>query len=361
MRLFLLLPVLLLWTPALAVSADPTAKPAPPPALVRTDTVTLGTVRTPVSLIGTAEPRRVSEVASETAGLVESLEVRRGKLVKQGAPLVRMRPVRQKLLLDQAVAERGETEARLVKAEDDARRAGELFAKNFISPEELQTRTVDREVFRRQLGRIDATIALLEDRLERLTIRAPFSGQVVAEKCEAGQWLDEGDAAMTLADLGEVRILVPVPEQQITAVKVGDEVVARFDALPHETFSARVAAVVPQADVASRSFPVEIRIANPKGRILSGMLGRVTFPLGSKRQAALIPKDALIPQPDGGSTLVRVVNGQAEILPVRLLTSVADRYAVEPLQGELGAGDRVVTRGNERLRNGQAVAESQAD
>lgn len=335
-------------------------KPQAPPALVVTDSVTIGTVRTPISLIGTAEPRRYAEVASETAGLVEKLEVRRGAVVTQGDPLVRLRPVRQQLLLDQARAERSETEARLKKAEDDARRADDLFRKNYISQEEMQARSLDRDVFKRQLGRLDAAIALIEDRLDRLVIRAPFSGQVVAERCERGQWLDEGDVAMTLADLTEIRILVPVPEQQINAVQTGEKVVASFDAIQGETFSGRVAAIVPQADVASRSFPVEIRVANPRGRILSGMLGRVIFPLGSERQATLVPKDALVPQPDGSSTLVRVTNGQAQILRVKLLSSVGERYAVEALQGELQAGDRVVIRGNERLRDGQSVTEGGA-
>jgi len=57
---------------------------------------------------------------------------------------------------------------------------------------------------------------------------------------------------------------------------------------------------------------------------------------------------------------VKVVDGAATIVPVQVLESQEERFAVEPLQGELTAGDRVVVRGNERLRPGQPVSEAAA-
>lgn len=333
------------------------SKHGPPPALVVTAPVTAEMVRAPLILVGTAEPRYQAAVATEGAGRVEALPARRGEQVAQGAPLARLRTLPLELRLQEGRARQAEVEARIAKAQADARRGESLFAQKFISEEELQTLTTELAALRRQREQVAAELRLLQDQLKRLEVRAPFAGRVVEENTEIGEWLGEGDPVVLLADLSVVHVVVPVPERQIGEIAPGLKVEVVFDALPGRTFPGEVAAIVPQADQATRTFPVEISIPNPEGRILAGMLARITFHLGEPRPALLVPKDALVPQPGGGGHLVKVDAGRAVIVPVRVTGTYGQHYAVESSGPPLAPGDRVVVRGNERLRPGQTVKE----
>lgn len=304
---------------------------------------------------------RLSEVATETGGLVENITARQGARVKKGDSLLQLRNVRQKLLLGEAEARQKEVRARLKKAEADTRRAEDLFEKKFISDEELNARTTERDSLLRQIDQLQAAIELIGDRLDRMTLRAPFSGVVVKEQTETGQWLGEGDAALTLADLTTVKVMVPVPERLIASIHIGSSVAVHVDALPKREFTGMVAAIIPLAEADARTFPVQIDVANSDGAILGSMLARATFQVGPKTETAFIPKDALVPRPDGSSYVIKVVDGKAELIPVKVLIGKESQFAVIPLQGDLQAGDRVVVRGNERLRPGQAVAEATSD
>jgi len=353
----LLLPILAF--PVFAQSGGESAPKGPPPAPVVTAPVQEEQVGKPLTLVGTTEPRYEAAVAADEEGRVEALAARRGERVEQGEQLVRLRTRPLELQLQEALARRREIDARIAQAKADAERARKLFAQKFISEQELQALTTEVQTLRRQQEQAGAEIRLVRDRLSNMAVRAPFSGQVMEENTEIGQWLNTGDPVVVLADLSVVHVMTPVPEQQLGGIKMGDEVGVRFDALPGREFPGEVTAIIPQADPATRTFPVQVSVPNPQGRILAGMLARVTFS-GNPRRALLIPKDALIPQPGGGGQVAKVADGRAVIFPVQVEGAYGSRYAVTPLEGELAPGDRVVIRGNERLRPGQAVAEKDA-
>ena len=132
---------------------------------------------------------------------------------------------------------------------------------------------------------------------------------------------------------------------------MGDSSEVHFDALPDRKYKGIVDAIIPRADRAGRTFPVRIEIPNPKGTIKTGMLGRVTLPVGNSHKAILIPKDALVLSGVGKS--VYVVNDQTAHL-VQVKTGSAHGSLIE-VEGNLKAGQQVVVRGNERLRPGQPV------
>jgi RND family efflux transporter MFP subunit len=343
---------------AMAQSEKENAKKEVPAAPVVTAPVEEGNIRPSLTLVGSAEPRYTAAVAGEVEGLVQELIARKGDHVAKGDVLARQRTVPLKLRLKQTQAQLSETQARLEKAKADLRRAENLFAQKFTSEEQLQGRRTDLDALKEQIRRLRAAINIVEDNLARMEIRAPFAGTVVAEKTEVGQWLDTGEPVVTLADLSVIHIMVPVPEQKISRIVRNDRVRVKIDALPAREFSGTIAAIVPQADTASRSFPVQVNVENGDGAILSGMLARVIFQPVTLQSALLVPKDALVPQPEGGGYLVKVSDGKAAWIQVRVLETYKDRYAVEALNNDLFAGDRVITRGNERVRPGQEVQDT---
>ncbi len=352
-----LLTIPLLFCGDVALGEPAKTKP-PPAALVVTAPVEQAQVRPPLTLVGTTQPRYTAEVACEVEGLVERLDARKGDRVRKGDILARQRILTRKLRLQESRAQRREVLARIEKAEADVRRAERLFVQKFISEEQLQERRTDLDALRQQERRLSASIRIVEDSLARMEIRAPFDGSVVAERTEVGQWLEAGDPVIVLTDLSVIHIMVPVPEQQIGRITQGDSVAVTIDAFPGRALSGTIAAIVPRADTGSRSFPVQVNVDNADGAILAGMLARVTFHPVTLPAALVVPKDALVPQPEGGGYLVKVSDGTASWVQVRVLESYGDRYAVDPLNKDLAAGDRVIVRGNERVRPGQHVREA---
>ncbi len=332
----------------------------PPPSLVDTAPVASEAPTAPRTFVGTTEPRYSAAVAGEVAGLVEELNVREGEAVERGQVLARLRSRQIELQIDEARALLGEIEARTAKAKADVQRAQRLRGEQILSEEEFQRRETELAALRQSALRQQAAIKVLQDRLARMTIRAPFSGQIVAEETEVGEWLGQGDTVAELIDISSVRVVVPVPEQALAQIRGAASAEVTFDALPGRSYRGNVSAIIPRADLASRTFPVEVTIDNSDGEILAGMLARATFTGESAESALLIPKDALVLQPGEGDYVVKVEEGLAVIVPVQVIDTFATRYAVTPLDGELDAADRVVIRGNERLRPGQAVREAAA-
>lgn len=353
--------VLLVSTAAETQSQNKGAQKRAEGALVVTAAVEEGNIRPPLTLVGTAQPRYVAAVACEVAGRVENLAARKGDPVEKGDVLARQRTLPVNLRLRESRARLREVQSRIAKAKADLVREENLFAQKFTSEEQLHARRTDLYALREQEQRLRAAIRIVEDNLASMEIRAPFAGIVVEERTEAGQWLDEGDAVVVLADLSFIHVMVPVPEQHVVNLVRGDTVVVGIEALPDRDFSGTITAIVPQADGGSRAFPVQVEVENPDGVILSGMLARVTFHPVTHANALLVPKDALVPQPGGGGYVVKVADGKAAWVQVRILDSDQSRYAVVAVENDLAAGDSVVTRGNERLRPGQAVRKAASD
>jgi len=350
----------LLAAPAPARAEERTAAPAVAPAPVVTAVVEQSRLRIPATFVGSAEPRFSAAVAAEVDGLVEELRTRKGARVAKGEVLARLRSYPTELQLEEARAALAEVQARLAKAEADLQRARALFTDKFISAEELQGRQTEHDALEQAVRRQSATVKVLVDRLSRMAIRAPFAGQVVLEATEVGQWLAEGDKVLELADLSLVKVMVPVPERFLPRLAAKAPAEVTFDALPGAVFNGTLTAIVPRGDPAARTFPVEVSVVNPRGEVLAGMLARVTFRAGQEEEQLLIPKDAFVPHADGGGHVVVVRDEKAVIVPVQVMAAAERHFAVRPIEGELAAGERVVTRGNERLRAGQPLREAAA-
>jgi multidrug efflux pump subunit AcrA (membrane-fusion protein) len=387
--------VMLLWAGVAAAQQMPPAPVVVAPVVERE----VGARR---SFVGTVEASRLSTVGSEVEGVVVEYLAREGDRVERGQVLARLRTRLLEIRLDgeratlelrkHALAELengsrpeeiAQVKARLARAtiavevnDWKLARAVKLEKTNVISETELY----DARLAARQAGddleaakaaldlveagprqeRIDQAraqtkvqetrIAQLEDDLERHTIRAPFDGYVVAEHTEVGQWLAKGDAVAAVAALDEVDVRVPVVEDYVRGVKLGLELTVTIDALPGQRLKGRIDAIVPQADARARTFPVKIRVKNPHDEsgvlIKAGMFARIHVPVGKRRNALVVPKDALVL---GGAQPIVFVVRDGLAVPVPVKTGIAVDSLIQ-VEGRIAAGDLVVVRGNERLR-----------
>lgn len=363
------------------------------------------------SFVGTAVARRLATIGSAVDGRVIEFFVESGQAVEKDEPLAQLLTNTLEIEIAAAEAELALRQAELDELENGSRpaeiaaaraaraaadiafryaesrfeRGQQLIQTGGISQDEfdnwrseyLRTQEVlnqvqkslelieegpRQETIQQARARVESqrqAVALLEDRLQKYTIRAPFDGYVVVEHTERGAWLQQGAAVADVAEVDPLEIEAYVPQSFIRHVRSGVECTIRIDGDEGAPLKGKVHRVVPQANVQSRTFPVRIVVENPLvdggHNLLPGMLTHVAIPLGTPASALLAPKDALRL---GGSTpiLVRVTDGKAEFVPVTTGRSDGERIEVRSVgDATLSEGDQVVVRGNERLRPGQPV------
>ena len=328
------------------------AQPQGGPVPVRYTEARQGQVRSTLELTGTVEARRSSLVASEVEGKVVSFEARQGDRVERGAPLARLRRENLRLRLEAAEASLQEAKARLSLAETNLQRTRELHREEVVSRQLLDDAVSEQEAAKARVEQLRAEVARLRDDLERSIIRAPFTGVVVEEHTEEGEWISAGGPVLELVDTGELEVTVELPERQFGELAEGRPVTVRLRALGDVTVEGEIRAVVPRADPQARTFPVKVRIPNQEGRIGVGMLARVRIPVGEPTTGVLVPKDALVEQ--GTDWVVYEIEADDTVRPVPVRRGGAQGIWIA-VEGPVEPGDRIVTRGNERLRSGAQV------
>ncbi len=219
-----------------------------------------------------------------------------------------------------------------------------------------------------------AEVRRLAEMRENYTIRTPFEGFVIRKMTEVGQWVAAGDPVFEIIQLDPIELVINVPQDYIHPIQ-GSLDAARESGAPMSAQVAieavsgvlvgEVTQIVPQADLRSRSFPVKIRLQNPKsaaGYLLkSGMLGRASFFVGAEKEMLMVPKDALVlgqqikvmaadeqPVPGDPKATTLVVRS----VPVDVGAALGNWIQVT---GMLQPDERVVIRGNERLMPGQTL------
>jgi RND family efflux transporter MFP subunit len=310
-------------------------------------------VRRTIVLPGSVASRTESLVASEVEGLVVELTAREGTPVRQGQTIAKLRSDQLELRLAAAEADLREAAARLTLAENNLTRSRELFESQVLSKGQLDDSQSEFNAWQGRAERLKAEIASIKLDVERSTIRAPFAGVIVAERCAVGEWIGQGDPVAELISLYDLEIQVDVPERYFSTIQPGYETAVQFESLPGYELSAKVSAVVPRANPQARTFPVKVRINNKEGKVGAGMLAQVSFSAGESYRATVVPKDAVITR--GERRFVYVVAEDSTVSQVPVETGVGAGAWVE-IESGLKPGTKVVTRGNERLQPGQKVA-----
>jgi RND family efflux transporter MFP subunit len=323
-----------------------------PPSAVRYTEVRERQVSGQLVLPGSVESNTVSLVASEVAGLVIEYPVEEGDTVKTGHTLAVLNRRSLELRLHAAEGQLKEAEARQKLAQRNFERAKELFDSKVFSQQQLDDTFYEFNAWQGRIDNLKAEIDRIRYDIESGTITAPFDGVVVKKHTELGQWLAVGDPVVELLSLDQLDVVVNIPEQYYPAIRAGAAVRVAFEALPGTNIAGKIHAIIPRADPQARTFPVKVRIPDRTGRIGVGMLAQVSLPGGGARRATIVPKDAVVIR--GNERLVYLMNGDNTVSPVTVQTGNGVGAWIE-VQGALEAGQRVVTRGNERLRPGQLV------
>lgn len=342
------------WTAwiALTVVAIASQAQGPPATPVKFTEVQRHDVRRTVALTGSVESRRDSVVASEVEGLVQALLARDGDRVEKGQPLVRLRRQNLQLRLQAVEGQIKEARARESLALTSLERSQGLFDERIISQQQLDDAASEYEAWQGRVAQLEAEEARLQDDLDRATVRAPFTGIVVAERVAEGEWIGEGGAVIEMIDYTDLEVTIDVPERSYGGLQTGANARVLISSLGNLEVDGVVRAIVPRADARARTFPVKIAIDNQEGTIAVGMLAQVFLPVGEPFTAIIVPKDAVVEQ--GNQKFVYRIQDDQTAERVNVVPGPA--AGVWVVVGDaLQVGDRVITRGNERVFPGQPV------
>jgi RND family efflux transporter MFP subunit len=316
--------------------------------------------------IGTVQPMVRSTLAAEEEGLVDERLFDEGQQVQQGAVLIRTNAdlVRAQLAASGAVVEALKSQIEQATAERDrakleVERMRPVIEQRAAPQKELDDAERDYRVSVAILANRRATLAEKQADLQRMRImlarsevRSPFDGVISRRYVEVGQWVKQGDPVADVVQLNPLHVRTNVPENLVAQLRVGDAVAITIDALPERQFEGRIDRVLPEADPATRTFAVDVKLENPDGLIRPGFFARATFYSGSDEPALLVPRDAVVNR-GTVSHVIAVREGKAVLAPIRIISGVGDIMAVR--SEDLTAGETVVTKGNEALVGGEAL------
>ena len=290
--------------------------------------------------VGTLKSAQRTEISARVLAPIDRISVSAGQAVEAGETLVELdrRDLQNKL--GQTQASLVAAEATLKRAENAYGRAVQMHQKNAISQADMDDRTADLQVARAMLSQAEQAVAEAEVRLSYTTITAPKPGVIVDRLAEPGDMARPGDPLLVLYDPTTLRLEVPVMENLAIGLKPGDELIVQIDALANRQVKAAIDEIVPQAEAASRSFLVKVKLPRSED-LFEGMFGRLKIPVGTRRHLCL-HTDAV--QTIGQLQFVDVVKSEDTLELERRFIRVGrygDPNHREVLSG-LKAGERVL-------------------
>lgn len=289
-------------------------------------------------LSGLSEPARLVTLRAELAGRVVDTPVAQGERVPAGAPIVRLDPRERPERVR-------ELEAKLAQRELEYEAASRLGARGF----QAETRVAEA---RAALEEARARLAEARAELARTVIRAPFDGRLERRLVEVGDFLEIGQEVGVLVEPRPFLIVARAPENRVGLLRPGLEGSARL--ADGRTLEGRLRFVARRAEDATRTFRIELEIADPPADLAAGMTARLTIRL-PEVAAHRLPASVLVLD-DVGRIGVRLVaeDDRVRFAAVEIvraeggtlwLAGLPGRARVITVgQGFVGEGERVLVR-----------------
>ena len=325
--------------------------PQRPPAKVVVSDVTTGLMAPEAEFVGTVYYQEVSDLAAEVDGRVETVSFEEGQRVRRGDILVTINADLLKKDLQATQASYEQVLTSLEMSRKDLGRNEQLFEEELLSEREYDNYRYVVKGFEKQALSLKADVERLEMEMKKKSISSPFDGVVLQRHVDRGEWLSSGSPVATIGKDDVVDIVVDLPERVVAFVSTGLDVEVRAGGRQAE---GRVFALVPRGNVSTRTFPAKIRLEN-RSNLIEGMEARVRLPVGKKRESLVVDRDAVLTMA-GTTVLYAVVDNKAVKMEVEVVGYEGLKAGV--LAEGLREGMKVVIKGNERLRQGQAVTYS---
>jgi membrane fusion protein (multidrug efflux system) len=313
----------------------------PPPTTVAVATATETDWRPYLEAIGTLVATQGVFVSAEIAGKVREIHFESGEPVAAGTLLLQLDDSIEQAEVQGLVAEAG-----LGKLEFE--RAAQMLTDKLGSQ-------ADYDRTRANLQKTQADLAAKRALLEKKAIHAPFSGILGIRKVDVGAYLEPGDDIVSLQQLDPIYADFSLPERYQSSITHGQQVSIRVKAWPDEHFEGVISAIDPRIDSNTRSVSIRATLANPKLLLHPGMFAQVQLLLPVISNVVTVPQTAVMYNPYGDAVFVVLERDGALTVEYRQVQTGKVRDGRVEIRSGLQAGERVVSAGQLKLRNGMAI------
>jgi len=315
--------------------------------------------------VGTLDGFINAQIRAKVQGYLLTKPYQEGSLVKEGEVLFQLDPRQYQAGLDQAKADVAQSQAILVRSQQNVARYRPLVAKGAVSKKELDDAIQTTEANR---ASVDAARAALENaklNLEWTTVRSPIAGIAGIAQAQIGDLIAPSTLMTTVSQVDPIKVYVPISEQEYLrfSARNGDAtdgsqpdkrpplqlVLADGSVYEHP---GKVTAVNREVAVQTGSLQVQAVFPNPDNKLRPGGYAKIRAVTDLRQNAAVVPQRAV--QEVQGNYQVAVVgkDDTVEIRTVKVGPKSGGEWVIE--QG-VQPGERVVTEGLQKVRTGTKV------
>ncbi len=296
-----------------------------------------------VNAVGSLEAVDGTEITAQIAGNVTRIAFRSGARVHEGQLLVSLDDSSELALLHA-------DQAKLELAMATLTRTRKLYAAHAASQSDLQTAEANGGAARAAVEGDQAT-------LKKLHITAPFDGVAGIREVSRGQYVSPGTNIVSLQSYDPLLLDFSLPQNNVSEIAAGQGVAFTVNSYPDKTFKGRVTATGSQVDPATRNIALQATLDNSHDLLRPGMYGNVKLAVGKALHGVVVPNTAITYNTFGDNVYIVTPGPNHALIAHERTVQVRDqRDGSVLIAAGVKAGDTVVTAGQNKLRDGAAVA-----
>lgn len=329
-------------------------QPAPPPSPVQVAEVKKTFFTPTVEIVGSVYSRHNVTLTAGVSGRLDFVAEPGTYLMKdQEVARVDQLPLKLQQAEQNAVIKRAKINQQYLKRE--LQRLKELRQTNSASAFQYDQTQSQYELAQADLEIAHLKLKQIEDQLSRTIIKAPFDGVITERMREAGGEINRSDVLVSMLDTDNLEGRVFVPVKYLPYIRHVSKIIVQND---NDSVEASIKAIIPAADTRSQSFELRVSLpASDESLWTAGQLIKASLPVQKPQEALTVHRDALILRREG--TFVVVIDSENKAHRHQVQVGEGQEDWVSVTGRDLQHGDKVATRGAERLRDGQVVAIAQ--
>lgn len=313
-----------------------------------------------VSFVGEVEPSLFTDLKSEVSGRIDKVHVVPGDRVKKDAILLELDQSELLTQIEEASLDIEGSRLALEKSGLDYNSKKDLHGKGFVSEREFKDAEIDQSLAENALAIKKSRFQLLQDKLEKTTLRAPHDGVILGDELTEGMVItgassvSNGDVLMQVAQLNELLVETEISEVDVAHVHRDMPVALTFDSLPGVELTGKIIFVspsarprlsLPQAPNNARVFPITVSFSTENVRVRPGMTAQVKIVLNTVEDALAAELPSLFLE--DGKSVVYVQNG--DDFDRRVVDIGINDHSFVEIKSGIKKGDRLATSRPERF------------
>ncbi len=319
-----------------------------------------GDVNVVQTALGTANALRTVTVKPRVDGQLQSVAFAEGQLVKQGELLAQIDPAPFQVQLAQVEGQLARDAAQLANARLDLERYRKLLAQDSIATQQVDQQAAQVKQFEGTVKIDQAQVDNARLQLSYTRITAPIAGRLGLRQVDAGNQVRGSDAngIAVITQVDPISVVFTIPQDNLPRVlarlRAGDKPAVEAWDREQKTVLARgqLVSTDNQIDVATGTVKLKAQFSNTDGKLFPNQFVNVRMEVDTHKNVVVVPAAAV--QRAAQGTVLYVVKEDSTVTLRTITAGITEGQLTEVLAG-LQAGERVITDGVDRIREGAKV------